>query len=53
MIPSGVRWYLRDSLSDRDVEELRLHEAAPSIIPPYFAGSSVVRRRSIIDLGLI
>jgi len=50
MIPSGGRWYLRDSLRDRDVEALRLHAASPSIIPPYSAGSSGMRRRSIIDL---
>ena len=53
IIPRGVRWPLRDALRDRDVEALLVHEVSPSIIPPYASGSSVMRRRSIIDLGLI
>jgi hypothetical protein len=51
--PGFVAKTTDDLIKRVDVEELRFNEASPAIIPSYSAGSSVVRRSSIIDLGLI
>jgi len=47
-----VRWYLRYTLSYRDLEEMMLERVCPSITPRSIAGCSGMPRRSKSVVGL-